>query len=227
METRIAFSLLFLAAASVPSQAQLLWTVGLNDNNQPCTQANPCNGGGATATFVQENGSIQALPGSPTSPETDQQADNDYYFAGDYSTAVDSVITLYGIYTPIGVVTANEETTERAFAGGDNDLRFHFNLPDTLQPTSLLSVTFDALSLHTDGQADPRYGVEVYFNGVLVQEQIVIRPPQLGVGYTSAQFTLESVNAQVGPGIDNIVSLKGINYNTEGGGNWMGIDFIQ
>ena len=76
--------------------------------------------------------------------------------------------------------------------------------------------------------ADPRYGIEVYFNGVLVQTQIssfacanwirITRPPQ---------FSLASVNAQVGPGFDNIVSLKGINYNGDGGGNWMGIDYIQ
>jgi hypothetical protein len=30
-----------------------------------------------------------------------------------------------------------------------------------------------------------------------------------------------------GPGFDNVVSLKGINYNADGGGNWMGIDYVQ
>jgi hypothetical protein len=40
-------------------------------------------------------------------------------------------------------------------------------------------------------------------------------------------FTLAEVNAQVGPGYDNIVSLRGINYNADGGGNWMGFDYIQ
>jgi hypothetical protein len=94
-------------------------------------------------------------------------------------------------------------------------------------PTDLLSVTFDALNLHTEGQADPRYGVEVYFNGVLVQTQIVIRPAQLNKAYTTPQFSLASVNAQVGLGFDNIVSVKGINYNNDGGGNWMGIDYVN
>src|SRR5262249_47023149 len=81
--------------------------------------------------------------------------------------------------------------------------------------------------LHTDGQADPRYGVEIYFNGILVQSQLLIRPAQFGVDYTTPQFTLADVHAQVGPGFDNIVSLKGINYNADGGGNWMGVDYVQ
>jgi hypothetical protein len=97
----------------------------------------------------------------------------------------------------------------------------------------MVSVTFDANNLDTDNggtpppPADPRWGVEVYFNGVLVQTQIVIRPAQLDVDYTTPPFALWTVNAQLGPGFDNIVSLKGISYNAEGGGNWMGIDYVQ
>jgi hypothetical protein len=45
--------------------------------------------------------------------------------------------------------------------------------------------------------------------------------------FTTPLFTLTSVNAHSGPNADNIVSLKGINYNAEGGGNWMGIDYVQ
>ena len=224
MKTALALwcSLILLAASSSTTQAQLIWTCGLDDDAWPMGD-----GGGPNTSFVQENGTIQPLPGSPTSPEVNQQADNDYYFAGSYITVIESVVALYGAYTPVGDVPVNEEAAERAFAGDDNDLRYHFNLPTNLQPNDLLSVTFDANNLHTDGQSDPRYGVEVYFNGVLVQPQITIRPAQLGVDYTTPQFTLASVNAQVGPGYDNIVSLKGINYNNEGGGNWMGIDYIQ
>lgn len=219
----LVFCLLTLLSTSITTEAQLLWTLSRDDN----TDLRVGDGGGANATTWQENGNINPLPGNPASPEADQQNDNDYYFAGSYTTPIDSVVALYGTYTPVGDVLVNEEGAERAFAAADNDLRYHFNLPDTLQPTDLLSVTFDALSLHTDGQSDPRYGVEIYFNGVRVQEQIVIRPPQINVDYTTPQFTLASVNAQVGPGFDNIVSLKGINYSGEGGGNWMGIDYVQ
>lgn len=216
-------ALLFLAATLLTTQAQLIWTVGVNDNGWPAGD-----GGGANATFVQENNVNNPLPGVPNSPEVNQQADNDYYFAGVYTNVISSIIAMYGNYTPLGVVAANEEAAERAFVdGNDNNLRYHFNLPETLQPTDLLSVTFDVLNLHTDGVADPRYGVEVYFNGVMVQPEIVVRPPQLNVAFKSAQFSLASVNAGVGPGFDNIVTLKGINYDSEGGGNWMGVDYVQ
>jgi hypothetical protein len=197
------------------------WTCGKDDNDQPAG-----NGGGPNTSFVQENGSINPLPGRADNPEVNQQSDNDYYFAGEYTSTIPSVVALYGEYSPLGVVLANEEGAERAFAAADNDLRYHFNLPTTVQPNDLLAVSFDALSLHTDGQADPRYGVEVYFNGVRVMEQVVIRPAQLNVTYTTPQFTVASVNGQTGPGFDNIVSLKGINYNADGGGNWMGIDYV-
>jgi hypothetical protein len=215
-------SVLLLTSSSITAQAQFIWAVGTNDNAWPVG-----NGGGINTTFVQENGSIQMLPGSPTSPEVDRMGDNDYYFAGEYSQTIPSVIAFYGDYVPVGTVAANEESAERAFAADDNDLRYHFNLAPTLQPTDLVTITCDALNLDTGGQADPRYGVEVYFNGVLVQPQIVIRPAQTGRAYTTPQFSLASVNAQFGPGADNIVSLKGINYNSVGGGNWMGVDYIQ
>src|SRR5215216_1934794 len=91
----ICFLLLF--TTPLTSEAQLLWTVGIDDN------ANPVNltGGGANAAFVQENGSINPLPGSPnnvpTVPAT-QSADNDYYLSGSYFTTIASVIAMYGDY---------------------------------------------------------------------------------------------------------------------------------
>ena len=210
------------------------WMVGRDDNTHIREGGN---GGGTNASFWQENGSINILPGRPNNPEADQQNDNDYYFSGVYTNTIESVVTFYNSsYTPVGTVLANEEGAERAFAAADNDLRYHFNLPDTLQPTDVLTVTFDPLNLHlsNDGYTvpDPRYGVEVYFNGVLVQTQLVIRPAGLNMPYTTPEFTLESVNARIGLGFDNIVSLKGINYDLpngdpQDGGNWMGIDYVQ
>src|SRR2546430_9641274 len=105
----------------------------------------------------------------------------------------------------------------------------HFTPPPPPTPFGPITVTFDALNLDdpSDVNTDPRYGVEVYFNGVLVQSQILVRPVDLDTDYTTPQFRLDSVNAQVGPGFDNIVSLRGINYNAGGGGNRMGIDYVQ
>src|SRR5437867_4081635 len=143
------------------TQAQLLWTVGLDDNNWPLTGT----GGGPNAVFVQETGSISALPGSPSDVPTDPptpSADNDYYFAGVYTTVIASVTARpeYGDYTPVGVVSANEEAAERAFADADDDLRYHFNLPSSLRPFDVLSVTFDIYDLDdpSDVNTDPRYG---------------------------------------------------------------------
>ena len=135
-----------LASVGLTARAQTLWTVGLDDNGWPIGAA-----GGAEASFVQENGVISPLPGSPVSTSTAQGADNDYYFKGSYST----IITGNGDYEPVGEVDVDEEAAERAFAGGDNDLRYHFNLPSTLKPTDRLSVTFDIFNLH-EGQADTR-----------------------------------------------------------------------
>lgn len=194
------------------------WAVGRDDNAQPTTGT----GGGPNANFVQENGTVNPLPGNPNSPVADKQADNDYYLAGSYFT----IIPANGNYTPVGDVPYNEEAAERAFAGEDNLLRYHFNLPSTLSPNTLLTVTYDALSLD-DSAGDPRYGVEVYFNNVMVQTQMVIRADQLNKKINTPPFTVAQVNAQLGPGYDNIVSLKGINYNADGGGNWMGFDYIE
>ena len=192
------------------------WAVGQDDDGWP-----EGDGGGANATFVQEKG-VNDLPGNPANPEVAQQGDDDYYFAGDYS----NVIPANGDYEPVGLVPVNEEAAERAFAGADNELRYHFNLPNSLRADDLLAVTFDAHNLDTNG-TDPRYGVEVYMNGVLVQPEIVIRDEQLNTPITTPEFTLESVDGRIGAGYDNIVTLKGVNYSAEGGGSWMGIDYIQ
>src|SRR5439155_16024418 len=121
----------------------------------------------ANAVFVQETGGITPLPGSPSNVPTippTQSADNDYYFAGVYTNVIASVTARpeYGDYTPVGVVSVNEEAAERAFAGGDLDMRYHFNLPSSLRPFDVLSVTFDIYDLDDPSavNTDPRYGVE-------------------------------------------------------------------
>lgn len=213
-----------LAATGLAANGALVWTVGLNDDGWPAGD-----GGGANATFVQEAG-VNPLPGVPNSPEINQQADDDYYFAGVYTTQVDGGAP----YSPVGIVAANEEAAERAFAGTDNSLRYHFNLPATVGATDLLSVTFDANNLHTN-QGDSRYGIEVYFNGTLVMPEIIVAqdpgagPNRVAIGdtITSPDFTLGDVNGQVGAGFDNYVELRGINYSASGGGNWMGVDYVQ
>ena len=228
-----ALLLIFLVAGSISARAQtVIWNVGRDDNAWNLTGT----GGGPSAVFVQEQGVINPLPGSPTNVPTNpasQSADNDYYFSGVYNTVLPTVSSFYGPYTPVGIVAANEEAAERAFAGGDLDLRYHFNLTAAQIAGNQFSISFDALNLDTDNggtppaPTDPRHGVEVYFNGVLVMPQLIIRPAQIGTTVTTPRFNPAAVGAVAGPGADNIVSLKGINYSTAGGGNWMGVDYVQ
>ena len=105
------------------SQADLIWTVGLPGDGWPQDLGT---GGGEETAFVQESG-VNDLPGDPASPVVNQQSDDDYYFAGVYTTVVDG-----GNYDPVGPVAENEAGAERAFAGSDNTLRYHFNFPSTI-----------------------------------------------------------------------------------------------
>src|SRR6266852_9681680 len=97
----VAFSLFLLAATSLTSQAQILWQLGKFDGTWETAASNS---GGPDAAFVQENGSINDLPGDPNSPAVNQQADNDYYFAGVYTNTIPSVVAAYFDYAPIGEV---------------------------------------------------------------------------------------------------------------------------
>ncbi|MCH1506428.1 MAG: hypothetical protein L7V86_22825 [Verrucomicrobiales bacterium] len=144
----------------------MIWTVGLPGDGWPQDLGTA---GGDETAFVQESG-VNDLPGDPASPVVNQQSDDDYYFAGVYTTVVDG-----GNYDPVGPVAENEEGAERAFAGSDNTLRYHFNFPSTIGAATPLTVSWDANNLHTDGQEDPRYGVEVYVNGTRVAEETLIR----------------------------------------------------
>ena len=211
-----AAALLFGGITNVDAN-ELPWSVGMDDDAWPTELS----GGGANTAFVQEGGANE-LPGGH------DLADDDYYWAGDYSTVIDG----NGDYEPIGEVPVNEESAERAFTTwGDNELRYHFNLPESLQATDQLIISYDALALDNQSpygsRVDPRYGVEVYFNNVLVQPEVVIRSSQLYQKYNTNPFTLADVNAEVGLGYDNIITLKGVPYSGEGGGDYMGFDYVQ
>src|ERR1051325_4897372 len=62
----VSLSVLLLASSSstIQAQVQLIWACGLDDNGWPAGD-----GGGPNASFVQETGSINPLPGNPASPE--------------------------------------------------------------------------------------------------------------------------------------------------------------
>jgi hypothetical protein len=217
--------LALLTGSSLVSPAALVWTVGVDGDGWPVDGV----GGGPAADFLQENGVINALPGNPITIGTASQAsDNDYYFAGNYSSALPGVTALYGAYAPVGVVPVDETAWERAYAGGDLDLRVHFNVPASYGVNDLVTISFSAENLHQDATApNPRFGIQLWMNGVMVRGEELIEPGDLGVTYTSAPVTLGSLGVTPGAPHDNVVSLRGISYNAAGGGNWMGIDYVS
>jgi hypothetical protein len=67
----------------------------------------------------------------------------------------------------------------------------------------------------------------VEFNGVIVMDETQIKLADLDKDFFSREFTLQEVAAVAGPGYDNIVTLRGTNHSAEGGGDWMGIDYVK
>lgn len=204
--------MVLLVSGLASAQWQTVWQAGAAGRGWPIDGV----GGGPDVDFVQEAGT-NPPPGDPNSPAVNQQADDDYYFAGVYPNP------------PVGVgAVANDEIAfERAFSGIDNDLRIHFNLPATLDPRDNFRFSFEANNLHEDAAVnpDPRYGIEVSVNGTLVMPEMIITPSELNTVFTTAEFTAADAGMIGGPGVDNVLSLTGINYNAEGGGNWMGMDY--
>lgn len=190
----------------VVAQWETVWELGAPGRGWPQDQ------GGVI--YVQEAGENEP-PGDPMSPAVNQEADDDYYVAGTYPD-------------PIGTVP-DELVSERAFAGIDNALRFHFNL-DTLDPPFNMDdkfrVSFEANNLDGNGE-EPRYGIEVWANGTLVMPELIIGNAELSTVFTTAEFTAADVGLSGAAGADNIVLLQGINHNGDAptGGNWMGIDY--
>lgn len=208
--SRLVTASFFLGAALANAQEwSTVWQLGAPLRGWPLDGV----GGGPEADFVQE-ANVNDPPGDPNSPAVAQQADDDYYFAGSYPA-------------PIGSVSLDEIAMERAFAGADNNLRVHFNLDSgTYGPNDYFRFSLEPFNLHQDvGIPDPRYGVSVFFNGTPILPEVVVRPGQINTIITSDEFTFADVGAIFGPGGDNVVLIQGTNYNAEGGGNWMGMDY--
>lgn len=164
-------------------------------------------GNGSGIDFVQEAG-VNDPPGDANSPAVNQQADDDFYFAGTYPD-------------PIGTVP-QEVAIERAFAGDDNALRLHFNWDGN--DADLLRFTTRPFNLHDDG-GDTRYGLVIDVNGTEILPEVVVRPGDLGTLLTTAEFSAADVGLVSGAGADNVLTLTGVNYSGDGGGNWMGLDY--
>jgi len=240
MKTTTILTLSALAVGS--SQAAVIWNAGRADNLQQYTGA-PANqgpgGGGEDARFIQEAGGQTALPGSATNTGGEgagRDIDDDYYFAGDYST------TIGNAYVGLGIVGQNEENMERAFthpsagAGGDRNLRYHFNFPASTLPTDLISVNFGITGMEDIVGADG-WDVELKVNGVSIYTQGV--DAVANADFSSPTFNLAAIGATAGAGFDNYVELTGTsrtpadgrdnagNVVVAGGSRWLSIDYVE
>lgn len=191
------------------------WQAGTIGGGQVVDQV----GGGPDVDFVRENGQIDAAPGNPNSPGGNNNGDDHYYFAGTYPA-------------PIGTVAQDEISFERAFTAGDPFMHVHFNLPidPLVNDSTPVRFTFEPWTLQAASATvtNRRYGVEVYFNGTRIMDEVTITGSDIQAPrtlFTSTPVTLGDVGAIYGPGGDNVVELRGINYSSTGGANWAGIDY--
>ena len=218
--TKLSLSILALGAAS--SFGAIVWTVG--DSTTAGRQAPEIwshNGSSGTTTFVQEGGAIQtnSLPGNQFSPATDQQGDDDFYFAGNYTNQVDGGAA----YTPHGIVAATEAGIERAITNSDSTNRIHFNFQGSALPTDVFTVSFAMLDLD-NGTNGGQYDFALTVNGIALGN-FSHTEATIGNAFTSDPFTLADVNGTAGAPDDNYVQLTASNPGTAA--RWSNFDYIQ
>ncbi|MDA7888319.1 PEP-CTERM sorting domain-containing protein [Akkermansiaceae bacterium] len=221
------FTLTSLAVAS--ASGVTVFELGIDNNAQVFTPTNPGTGGGTQVNFVQEFGPTNTLPGNPANTGgtgATRDIDDDYYFAGLYSTVQDG-----GSYSPAGVVGTNEENVERAFTGTDTELRFHFNFPGTVSVTDLVTLSFDFHTMDVNGLpvTDPLlfWDVDAQFNGTSIGNFNVSRTDidnilNPGVSELTATFNVTAANLAVGA--DNYITLSGTNVGSSS--RWMSLDYV-
>ncbi|MDG2126332.1 MAG: hypothetical protein P8J87_21700 [Verrucomicrobiales bacterium] len=217
------------------SGAAVIWNAGKVDNLQQFNggAAPGPGGGGENVRFIQERDGVTALPGSATNTGGTggaRDVDDDYYFAGVYTTQVDGGAA----YSPIGTVASNEENMERAFTNGapgagDRDLRYHFNFPSSVSASDLITINWGITGMEGIGGASG-WDVDVKINGVLMNSQGVSNVANQD--FTTPSFTLGDINGTAGPGFDNYVEISGTSRvpaapATAGGSRWLSIDYVE
>ena len=218
--TKLSLSILALGAAS--SFGAIVWTVG---DSSAAGRAAPeiwsHNGSSGTTTFVQEgNGPTNSLPGDQFSPADNQQADDDFYFAGNYTNQVDGGPA----YTPHGIVAATEAGIERAITNGDNMNRIHFNFQGSALATDVFTVSFAMTDLNDNNTGTGQYDFALTVNGVALGN-FSHTQATIGTAFTSDPFTLADVNGTAGAPDDNYVQLEASNPGTAA--RWSNFDYIQ
>ena len=222
----------FIGLLAIPANAAVLWNIGIDDetqdgNGDPTSGLNDLatlNGVDFNVSGVQENG-LQDLPGSPANTGGpnggDRDVDDDFYFAGVYTTAAGD-----GVYVPVGVVSENESYYDRALTGGDPNMRWHFNVPETVTAEDHFTFTIDFYNLSESNAADvSSYELTFWVDG----KQIGEMQPHLDVDLATAQgwdFDLDDLGGaeEVGPGFDHYVEVRS---TPTGSARWTSLDYVQ
>lgn len=223
--------LIFPILSAAPASAITVFTLGIDNNAQLYSPANPGDGsGGAQVNFVQELGPTNPLPGVATNTGgsgATRDIDDDYYFSGIYNTVQDG-----GTYTPVGIVIANEQNVERAFTGTDTELRFHFNIPNTVSIGDLFTLSFDFHTMDRNGLAGGDvslfWDVNAQFNGSSigtfnVSDADIIDTLNPGLSELTATFNVSAANLV--SDADNYITLSGSNAGSSS--RWMSLDYVS
>ena len=222
-----------LGLLAIPANAAVIWSIGVDDGVQD-GNGDAVNGLNDLATLngvdfnvsgVQETG-LQDLPGSPANTGganggAGRDIDDDYYFSGVYTTAAGD-----GGYVPVGVVSENESYYDRALTGGDPNMRWHFNVPETVTAEDHFTFTIDFYNLSESNAADvSSYELTFWVDG----KQIGEMQPHLDVDLATAQgwdFDLDDLGGaeEVGPGFDHYVEVRS---TPTGSARWTSLDYVQ
>ena len=216
---------------SYSAPAAIIWNIGIDDDaqdgegdaalNDPAT----LNGVDFNVSGVRESGQ-QDLPGNPAniggaSGDDARDVDDDYYFAGVYTTAAGD-----GGYDPVGVVSESESYYDRALTAGDPNMRWHFNLPETVAPDDYFIFTIDFHNLSETNAADiSSYDLTFWVDGKQVGEM----QPHMDIDLPTAQswdFDLDDLGGieKVGPGFDHYVEIRS---TPTGSARWSSLDYVQ
>ena len=206
-----------------------LWFVGTDDGGQDgdgdknLNDPAYFNGTDFFVSGVQESGE-DFLPGNPDSQGGSgggRDIDDDFYFAGVFNTVVDG-----GAYEPAGIVAANERYYDRALTNGDPNMRWHFNVPESVGRNDNFTFTIDFYSLNDDGAAETSgYDLTFFVDG----QQIGDMQPHSEADFSAAQswdFTVDDLGgtAELGPGFDHYVEVRS---TPTGSSRWASLDYAK
>lgn len=212
----------FLALGAASSSAATAWRIGSDDGAtiRLAPETWEYYGTSGTTTFVQEgNGPTNPLPGDPNSPAINQQADDDFYFAGAYNNQVDGGAA----YTPIGIVASTEVGIERAITNGDHTNRYHFNFDASHAATDIFTFSFAMLDLNDNSTGTGQYDFDIFVNGVAMGSASHTGAT-IGTRFTSNPFTLADVGGTAGADDDNYVEL--VSSNPGSTARWSNFDYM-